>query len=175
MRDLLSFLFAKYPTPLHPSISHPHKIPSIHPHPLPLLHHQATSASSIHPFHPIQVNHSTFTPSPPSPASSKRYQTTTSYLMDDRGTDGRWVMHDGWSVVAVSVNKKDRVYIKFLGIGLCRYRMVLETALTVVIEHIKCVKEYCTWISACTNVQKLFWQMENHQNACPLPSKHWKH
>jgi hypothetical protein len=26
----LSFIFAKYPTPLHPSISHPHKIPSIH-------------------------------------------------------------------------------------------------------------------------------------------------
>ena len=38
-----------------------------------------------------------------------------------------------------------RVYIKFLGIGLCTYRMVLETALTVVIEHIKCVEEYCTW------------------------------
>jgi hypothetical protein len=38
-----------------------------------------------------------------------------------------------------------RVYIKFPGIGLCRYRIVLETALTVVIEHIKCVEEYSTW------------------------------
>ena len=38
-----------------------------------------------------------------------------------------------------------RVYIKFPNIGLCTYRMVLETALTVVIEHIKCVEEYCTW------------------------------
>jgi hypothetical protein len=48
-----------------------------------------------------------------------------------------------------------RVYTKFLGIGLCRYRIVLETALTVVIEHIV-LKNIVHGISACTNVQKLF-------------------
>ena len=88
-----SFLHKHCPHPILPSVHQPHKITSIHPpHSCTLFHHPSINPHLLPPLHPsthicslfsiiklhllhpfihsIQVNHSTFTPSPHSSASS---------------------------------------------------------------------------------------------------------